>query len=142
MIQNKSVPFFSFFLIVSFSFVCQSKTIDIGNSTFSYTLLNVGAGESMISAFDFNLDGHQDIVVSNYSDNNIVAYRGDGKGNLIETSRHSAGERPTDMSVFDINSDGYIDVIIANHETSHLTLLYFTLWRWSWLFQIRASFAA
>lgn len=119
--KSKSIPFF---LIISFSFACQSKTIDIGNATFSYTLLNVGAGESMISAFDFDSDGHQDVIVSNYSDNNIVAYQGDGKGNLIETSHYSAGERPTDMSASDINNDGYIDVIIANHETSYITLLY------------------
>lgn len=122
--QYKNVPYFLFFLIILLSFVCQAKTVDIGNTTFSHTLLNVGAGESMISAFDFNSDGHQDIIISNYSDNNIVVYRGDGKGNLIETSRHSAGERPTDMSVSDINGDGHIDVIIANHETSYLTLLY------------------
>ena len=122
--KYKNVPYFLFFLMISLSFVCQAKTVDIGNITFSHTLLNVGAGESMISAFDFNSDGHQDVIVSNYSDNNIVVYRGDGKGNLIESSRHSAGERPTDMSVSDINSDGYIDVIIANHETSYITLLY------------------
>ena len=69
MIQSKSIPFF---FIISLSFACQSKTINIGNTIFSETLLKVGAGESMISAFDFNLDGHQDVVISNYSDNNIV----------------------------------------------------------------------
>lgn len=88
------------------------------------TLLNVGAGESTISVFDFNSDGHQDVIISNYSDNNLVLYLGDGNGNLIETSRFSAGEKPTDMSVSDINGDGNIDVVIANHETSYVTLLY------------------
>jgi len=78
----------------------------------------------MILALDYDSDGHQDVIISNYSDNNIVAYRGDGKGNLIETSRFSAGEKPTDMSVSDINGDGNIDVVIANHETSYVTLLY------------------
>jgi len=122
--QYKSVPYFLFFLIISLSFVCQEKTVDIGNTTFSHTLLKVGAGESSISVFDFNSDGHQDVIISNYSDNNIVIYRGDGKGNLIETSRFSAGEKPTDMAVSDINGDGNIDVVIANHETSYVTLLY------------------
>ena len=124
--QYKNVPYFLFLLIISLSFVCQAKTktVEIGNTTFAHSLLNVGAGESMISALDFNSDGHQDVIVSNYLDNNIVAYRGDGKGNLAEASRHSAGEKPTDMSVSDINGDGHIDLVIANHETSYVTLLY------------------
>lgn len=122
--QYKNIPYFQFFLIISLSFVCQAKTVNIGDTAFSHTLLNIGAGESMIAAFDFNSDGHQDIIVSNYSDNNIVVYRGDGKGNLSKTSRHSAGEKPTDISISDINDDGYIDVVIANHETSYVTLLY------------------
>jgi hypothetical protein len=114
-----------YFVIFLLSFVCQAKTkvVAIGNLAFSQTLLNVGRGESMISAADFNSDSHQDILVSNYSDNNIVIYFGDGKGNLIEARSYSAGENPTDMSVADLNDDGYADVLIANHETSYLTLL-------------------
>ncbi len=122
--QYKNVLCFLFPLMTPLSFVCQAKTVDIGNTTFSHALLKVGAGESTISVFDFNSDGHQDVVISNYSDNNIVLYQGDGKGSLIETNRFSAGEKPTDMSVSDINGDGHIDVVIANHETSYVTLLY------------------
>jgi hypothetical protein len=119
-----NVQCFSFYLAISLSFVCHAKTVDIGNTTFSHTLLKVGAGKSSISVFDFNSDGHQDVIISNYSDNNIVIYRGNGKGNLTEISRFSAGEKPTDMSVSDINGDGNVDVVIANHETSYVTLLY------------------
>ena len=110
--------------VISSNAIGQETTIELGDTSFSRTLLNVGAGETMVSAIDFNLDGHQDIIVSNYADNNIVTYQGDGKGSLIKVSQNSAGERPTDMSVADINGDGAIDVVVANHETSYLTLLY------------------
>jgi hypothetical protein len=119
-----NIQYFVFFLALLISVVCKAKTVDIGDTTFSHTLLKVGAGKSSISVFDFNSDGHKDVIISNYLDNNIVIYRGNGKGNLTEISRFAAGENPTDMSVSDINGDGNFDVVIANHETSYVTLLY------------------
>lgn len=110
--------------ILSIFNVCKAKAVVVNGITYSHHLLKVGNGESMMSAFDFNSDGHQDIIVSNYSDNNIVVYEGDGTGSLVKMGYYSAGERPTDMSVSDVNNDGNIDVLIANHETSYLTLLY------------------
>ncbi|GAA4363704.1 VCBS repeat-containing protein [Kangiella marina] len=124
MSQYKYTPYFLLLLTFSLSFVCKAQSVEIGNTTFSHSILNVGAGESTISAFDFNSDGHQDIVVSNYSDNNIVAYQGNGEGDLTEVGQYPAGDNPTDISVSDINGDGHLDVAITNHETSHVTLLH------------------
>lgn len=112
-----------FLLFIFYSAACHGQTINIGNVNFTSAPLNVGAGESMISAADFNKDGHQDIIISNYLDNNIVIYFGDGTGSLIEKHKHSAGDNPTDMAISDLNQDGYLDVLIANHETSYLTVL-------------------
>ncbi len=123
--KSKKTSCLLYIVITCFSFACHGKTenITIGNVSFSQSLLKVGAGETMISAEDVNSDGHQDVIISNYLDNNIVIYIGDGKGGLIETRRYSAGEKPTDMAIFDVNEDGHEDVLIANHETSYLTLL-------------------
>lgn len=123
--KSRKISYLLYLVITCFSFASQGKAenMTIGNVTFSQTLLKVGTGKSMISAEDVNSDGHQDVIISNYLDNNIVIYFGDGKGNLIETHHYSAGEKPTDMAIVDVNEDGHEDVLIANHETSYLTLL-------------------
>ena len=106
------------------SCVSQAKPFKIEGVTFTPTLFSVGAGQPSVTVCDFNSDGNADVIVANYSDNNIGVYQGDGKGNLSETGRYPAGENPTGIAASDINDDGYIDIAVANHETSYITLLF------------------
>ncbi|MBS3796131.1 VCBS repeat-containing protein [Pseudoalteromonas sp. BDTF-M6] len=117
---------FTFFTLLFFvvSSNVVAKTIEIGEINFSPRLFHVGDGQPSISVCDFNSDGNKDIIVSNYLDNNIAIFQGNGKGDLSELARFPVGENPTDMAVSDINKDGNVDVAIANHETSYVTLLF------------------
>ncbi len=122
--NSKRVPYSLLLLLSSLSCFNQAKAIEIGDTTYSQTLLKVGAGQPSISVCDFNSDGNLDVIISNYSDNNFVIFQGNGKGDLIEVGRFPAGENPTGMAVSDINDDNNVDVVIANHETSYVTLLF------------------
>lgn len=114
-----------FLLMNSLSCWCyQAIANEVDITTYSHSLLNLGAGQSSISVCDFNLDGNLDVIVANYSDNNIITFKGNGKGDLQELGRFPVGENPTGIAVSDINDDGNIDVAIANHETSYVTLLF------------------
>lgn len=93
-------------------------------SAYSHSTLNVGRGQPAIAVCDFNSDGNLDVIIANYSDNNIITFRGNGNGDLSELGRFAAGENPTSVAVSDINDDGNIDIAIANHETSYITLLF------------------
>ncbi|MEP1447318.1 MAG: VCBS repeat-containing protein [Paraglaciecola sp.] len=119
----KRVQHFLFFLMTLYGGICHASALNLGGTVFKPTLMTLGKGESSLAVFDFNSDGHKDLVVSNYADNNIVIYRGNGKGNLTEINRASAGMNPTDIATADINGDGDFDIAIANHETSYMTVL-------------------
>ncbi|GAB4188778.1 MAG: hypothetical protein Tsb002_15280 [Wenzhouxiangellaceae bacterium] len=101
----------------------HAETIQIDDTAYMQTTFVVGAGQPSISVCDCNSDGGMDVIISNYLDNNIIVYAGDGQGNLIESGRFPAGERPTDIDAADINGDGFADIAVANHETSYVTLL-------------------
>jgi hypothetical protein len=102
---------------------CQADPVEIGATTFSPQRLEVGEGEAAVAFGDFNGDGHQDLVVTDRTDHDLVVLLGDGRGGLARAGRFPAGQNPTDMAVADINGDGTLDVVVANHETSYLTLL-------------------
>ena len=113
-----------FFLINSLSCFYQPRANAIDVTTYSHSLLNVGSGQPSISVCDFDSDGDLDVIVANYSDNNIITFKGNGNGDLLEVGRFPVGENPTGIAVSDINDDGNVDVAIANHETSYVTLLF------------------
>jgi hypothetical protein len=113
-----------FFLINSLTCFYQATAIEIDLTTYSHSLLNVGTGQSSLSVCDFDSDGNLDVIVANYADNNLIAFKGNGNGDLLEVGRFPVGENPTGIAVSDLNDDGNIDVAIANHETSYITLLF------------------
>ncbi|HEY9031224.1 MAG TPA: VCBS repeat-containing protein [Kangiella sp.] len=124
MIKTITVPYFISCLVGLLGCVFAAKAVDLGGTHFSDSLIQVGEGQPAVTVCDFNSDGNQDVIVANYSDNNMITYQGDGKGGLTEVGRYLVGQNPTGMAVSDINSDGNVDVIIANHETSYVTLLF------------------
>ncbi len=102
---------------------CQSDTVTIGGVNFVPQRLEVGAGEPAVAFADLDNDGHQDLVVTNSADHDLIVFQGDGHGRLTGRGRFPAGQNPTDVFAADMNGDGVIDLVVANHETSYLTLL-------------------
>ncbi|MCX7552596.1 VCBS repeat-containing protein [Marinicella sp. S1101] len=124
MSQNKIECCLCFCLLSALSSVGSAETVVVGEMIYAATNVEVGAGQPAMVVCDFNADGHLDVLIANYADNNMIVFQGNGKGNLSEVGRYPVGENPTGLAVADVNGVGHVDVAIANHETSYVTFLY------------------
>lgn len=80
-----------------------------------------------IAAGDFNFDGKLDLVLSNFSDNDINVLLGNGNGTFSEpfdfrTGRHGV-KSPQSIVVADLNNDGLPDIVVANHRSDDVSIL-------------------
>jgi len=107
-------------------------TIVLGNGNGGFGAANNFDGGSQLKAIgaaDFNGDGHQDIVVTNYSDANTPAFvamlLGNGAGSFGAATKFSVPSGPFSIAVADLNGDGYFDVATANanQNSSNISVL-------------------
>jgi Flp pilus assembly secretin CpaC len=100
-----------------------------GDDTFQPPLpIAVGQQPSAIITGDFNADGNQDFVVTNFTDNTFSLFLGDGKGAFTQApgspfALPSAVAGPIAMTAADFNSDGHLDLAIVNQTTSDVSIL-------------------
>ena len=107
-----------------------SVTVMMGNGTGGLTVLNsisvggAGSSTSAIAIGDFNGDGTQDFVVTNYQLDNIVVMLGNGAGGFSPASGSpfATGSGPGSVAVADFNADGVEDLAVANVADGTLTI--------------------
>ncbi len=83
---------------------------------------SMGDGPSSILVGDFNGDGKQDLVTSNYGSNNLSLRLGDGSGNFGPLTNFGVGNYPLSVSLGDFNGDGKADLVAASYTTSAVTV--------------------
>lgn len=102
-----------------------------GDDTFKQATgspINVGQQPSAIVTGDFNADGNQDFVVTNFTDNTFSLFLGNGDGTFKQATGSpfalpSAVTGPIAMTATDINSDGNLDLAIVNQTTNNVSIL-------------------
>ncbi len=102
-----------------------------GDDTFtqaSGSPITVGQEPSSIVLGDFNNDGNQDFVVSNFKDNTFSLFLGNGDGTFKQATGSpfplpSTATGPIAMVTSDFNSDGNADLAIVNQTTNDVTVL-------------------
>ncbi|MBU3663460.1 MAG: VCBS repeat-containing protein [Bacteroidetes bacterium] len=85
-----------------------------------------GTFPSGIAIGDFDLDGKQDIAISNYASNNIAVFRNvSTTSNFILASAitFSTGNGPSSIASGDINNDGKADIVTSNWLGNSITVL-------------------
>ncbi len=83
-----------------------------------------GTGPTVVTAGDFNRDGHLDLAILNQVSGDISVFLGDGHGHFAPTNaRPSAGNAPTGLTVADSNGDGFPDLLVRNEFGDVLVLL-------------------
>ena len=90
--------------------------------------ISVGQQPSAIVTGDFNGDGNQDFVVTNFTDNTFSLFLGNGDGTFKQATGSpfalpSAVTGPIAMTASDFNSDGNTDLAIVNQTTNNLSIL-------------------
>ncbi len=90
--------------------------------------ISVGQQPSSIVTGDFNGDGNQDFVVTNFTDNTFSLFLGNGDGTFKQAAGSpfalpNAVAGPIAMTESDFNSDGNLDLAIVNRTTNNVTIL-------------------
>ena len=102
-----------------------------GDDTFKQATnspITVGRQPSAIVIGDFNADGNQDFVVTNFADNTFSLFLGNGDGTFKPAANSpfalpSAVAGPVAMTAADFNSDGHLDLAIVNQTTNNVSIL-------------------
>lgn len=102
-----------------------------GDDTFKQATgspITVGQQPSSIVVGDFNGDGNQDFAVTNFADNTLSLFLGNGDGTFKPATGSPfampvAATGPIAMTAADFNSDGNLDLAIVNQTTNNVTIL-------------------
>jgi|HubBroStandDraft_6_1064221.scaffolds.fasta_scaffold10766_2 Flp pilus assembly secretin CpaC len=102
-----------------------------GDDTFKQAAgspITTGQQPSSIVLGDFNGDGHQDFVVTNFTDSTFSLFLGNGDGTFKQATASpfalpAAATGPIAMTSADFNSDGNLDLAIVNQTTNNVTIL-------------------
>ena len=78
---------------------------------------------------DFNEDGITDIVVTEYTDNTLALFLGNGSGGVgdgtFQAAAHiPAGRIPYDLAAGDFNEDGHLDLAVSNSDWNGVHVLF------------------
>ena len=94
--------------------------------------------ESVASA-DVNGDGHLDLLVANYSSNNVSVLLGNGNGTFQAKQNFATAAGPTSVTTADVNGDSDLDLVVANLGSGNVGVL---LGNGDGTFQAQAAFSA
>jgi Flp pilus assembly secretin CpaC len=102
-----------------------------GDDTFKQATgspIAVGHEPSSIVVGDFNGDGNQDFAVTNFTDNTLSLFLGNGDGTFKPATGSpfampAAATGPIAMTSADFNSDGNLDLAIVNQTTNNVTII-------------------
>ena len=100
-----SLSCFFLFSSVSFASLLLGDRIDLPIPT---------AAARDIGVADFNLDGIQDVVITDVHHNNVILYLGTGDGTFLPPVTFSVGFYPSFLAIGDINLDNNPDIITSN----------------------------
>ena len=94
-----------------------------GDGTFetseSYSVGHGGASQFFqVAVADLKGDGKLDLVVSDYADNYVSVFLGNGDGTFQPGVTYAVGTNPTSVAVADVNGDGKPDLVVSDQNCS------------------------
>src|SRR5258708_7998763 len=77
-----------------------------------------------IAKGDFNHDGNQDVIVTNFNSSSLSLFLGRGDGTLEPAQTIAVGAEPIAIAVADFDGDGNLDVAVALFSPPLIQVLY------------------
>ena len=95
------------------------------NSTGVSPISDGGTEPESIAIADVNGDGKPDLIIANYSSNNVSVLLGTGTGSFTPAtgSPFPVGANPSSVAVADVNGDGKLDIVTSNHGSNNVSVL-------------------
>ena len=87
--------------------------------------VNYGAGSGPWSVFCADLDGdlNLDLVVANYSSDNVSILKNNGDGTFQTAVNYGAGNGPLSVFCADLDGDTDLDLVVANDSSDNVSIL-------------------
>ena len=114
---------------VAYSTVCSTPTFTLTNSPNLDLVYNrtdiaiVGNNLGFIDIGDFNGDGKDDLVVTDYISNKVKVLLGNGDGTFASPVNSSVGSGAFFVKVGDFNGDGKADLVTSNGVSKDVSIL-------------------
>jgi hypothetical protein len=96
-----------------------------GNGDFFPTNLSypTGSGPDAVAIADLNGDSKNDIAVTNFNDNDVSVFIGNGDGTIQPMVNYNTGTGPSSVAIGDLNGDGKLDLVVANQTANTVSVL-------------------
>jgi FG-GAP-like repeat/Bacterial Ig-like domain (group 3) len=98
-----------------------------GNGTFqtakNYPVAASTSESRLLAVGDFNSDGIQDLVATNYGLNNVAILLGVGDGSFQAPVYYPVENNPWNVVVGDLNKDGFLDLAVSADGGSYVAIL-------------------
>jgi len=103
-------------------------TILLGDGAGNFSLCNdapfkTGLGPTRVAIGDLNGDSINDIVVTNYKNDNISIYYM-GKKGLLSSATIPIGNQPDGLAIHDMDGDGKNDIILSSYANNCIYILF------------------
>ena len=83
-----------------------------------------GPNPWFIHAEDLDGDGNKDLIVSNYTGQNLSVFLGKGDGSFRAQANYPGGRTPFGFAVGDLDGDGKKDLVVGQYAADPLQVLY------------------
>jgi hypothetical protein len=83
----------------------------------------VGQGPISLAIADLNGDGKPDLIVANFTDNNVGVLLGNGDGTFKAQTTLDVGGGPSFVAVADMNNDGKPDLVVSSSTGNYFGVL-------------------
>ena len=119
--------------LVTANFVSSSLSIRLGvptqagctgGFTAGATINRPGMATRGVVVADFDGDGRDDLATTNYDDDSVTIFLGNGDGTFVLGQTYSVGTAPEMIVKANLNGDTFLDLVTVNNTTNNVSILH------------------